>query len=143
MAKNLSASAAAAKWLSRMQGAADAVKAGVAAVTQAPQEAAAASADYWQQRVSDNRAKEKFVAGLQASGGLSGWQRAMTEKGAANMVNGARLASPKVQAFMSAFLPVVQANAEQVRSMPKGTLADSVARAAKMIELNSQFRYRR
>lgn len=115
------------KWQTNAGNAGESIKAGVNAVTSPPSQQAANAADLWQQQVSSQTAKDKFVQNLQKVT-LQDWKNAMLDKGVSNYQNGIRGATQKMQRFLTAFLPVAAASSEQVKAMPKGTEADSIAR---------------
>jgi hypothetical protein len=71
---------------------------------------------------------------------LGDWQTAAIEKGIPNGDNGVRAATPKMQAFMGAFLPFLQTGVQQVRAMPKGAGAANEARALAMMRYNARFK---
>lgn len=123
-------------WASRL-GAADAeIRAGVSRVTQAPGEAAAQQADAWIAGI--QRSRDKWARNVSAVT-LSQWQNAMITKGLPRIAQGAQQAIPKVQQFMTQFLPYVEQGAATVRQMPKGTVEQGIARAAAMIRHNAGF----
>lgn len=125
---------AASKWLSGMQQSADAVKEGVQAVTVAPGAAAARQADVWASQTA--AAKAKFARNV-GRVSLGDWQAAMIQKGAPRIAEGATTAQPKVEAFMSKFLPAVAA---AVASLPpRGNLETNIARSAAFQRKMAQF----
>lgn len=126
----------AAKWASRLSGAAQEITQGVQAVTEAPGIAAArakalwlsqvtASADKWARRVS--------------SVSLGDWQKAMIDKGVPRIGQGAQAAIPKVTAFLNDFLPHVDRGVEMIKNMPKGGVEAGINRAAAMIRHNASY----
>lgn len=132
-----SPSEVAADWSSKLSGATDKVRRGVEAVTTAPGERAAQSADLWIRRVTESRTK--WAERVRAVS-LGDWKQAMTEKGLSRIASGAQAAQPKMERFLSEFLPHVDSVASRVRAMPKGSLEESIARAAAQIRGNAQFR---
>lgn len=124
MAKRLNAATIAAKWATRTSNAGDAMKAGVAAVTESPTAKAAAAKDKWLAGVQNAAANGKYEDGLNAVS-LSDWQKAMNDKGIANMANGVRAAQVKMQAFLTDFLPFAAQVSDQIKAMPSGTVEDS------------------
>lgn len=127
MAKRLDANSVLKKWQNNAQNSVESIKTGVNAVTTAPTQQAAASADLWQQRVSSQSAKDKFTSNLQKVS-LQDWKTAMLNKGVNNYTNGVREGSQKMLKFLNDFLPVAAASADQVSTMPKGTEQASIDR---------------
>jgi hypothetical protein len=80
----------------------------------------------------------KMAAALNAVQ-LSDWQNAMNTKAVARIPAGVQAAKPKYNAFMDKWLPYEQALSSRVASMPKGTVADSQARAAFAIAYNAAY----
>lgn len=126
-------------WSERMQAAGQKMKDGVNAVTSSPMEAAAAAKDRWIAGVNKAAQEGTFEDGLR-SVSLAEWKQAMTEKGVANMQTGARASVPKVERFLRDFLPYAESVSEEIKSMPKGTLADSIARSTAAITKLAAFR---
>lgn len=137
--KNLNPAAIAAKWSNRMAGAGESMKQGVQAVTVAPTQQAAAAKDRWLAGIQRSAAEGTYEEGLNGVT-LQDWQRSMLDKGITNMQTGARTSVPKVQKFLTAFLPFAQQVSEEVSQMPKGTIEDSVNRAAAAIRKLATFR---
>lgn len=127
---------AANKWRDRLSGAGAEIQAGVMAVTESPGAAAARSADLWLQKVTAS--KPKWVRRVSAVT-LQDWQQAMVTKGLGRIQSGAQAAQPKVQSFMSEFLPYVDQGVAKVKAMPKGTVEAGIARAGAMIRHNAGF----
>lgn len=133
----LNPQAVADKWASRVQGSTQEVINGVNAVTQAPGAAAAAQADLWLAKVTASKDKWRNNVGKVT---LSEWKDKMLNVGVGRIAAGAQANKPKMAAFMTQFLPHVEAGAAMVKSMPKMTLEDSVQRAAAMIRHNASFK---
>jgi hypothetical protein len=71
---------------------------------------------------------------------LDEWRTATLNKGIPRVASGAQQAIPKMQSFMAEFLPHVERVAQQVRSMPKGGIENSIARATAQIRGNAAFK---
>lgn len=95
---------AAAAWVSGMSGASTKYQAGIAKVTTAPgQLAAAHKADY----LAGVNAAANTWASKVAAVPLQTWQAAASQKGAPRLASGAQAAQQKVAAFQAAFIPVL------------------------------------
>ena len=127
----------AAKWQQRLSQATQQITDGVNSVTQAPGQAAADAKALWVQQVTASA--DKWAANTRAVT-LDQWKNAMINKGIPRVATGATAAQPKVEAFMTQFLPHVESVAQRVRQMPKGGLANGIARATAQIQGNAQFR---
>jgi hypothetical protein len=119
-----------------MGGATDAATRGVNAVTVSPGQSAAAAADKWMNNTM--AAKDKFARRV-GSVSLGQWQQAMTQYGISRMAQGAQQKQGKMQSFMAEYLPFLSAGVQQIHSMPKNTIEDSIARATAMIRYNHTF----
>lgn len=108
-------------------------------LTESPTMAAAREADRYVQGVQNNVAK--WRRNLQAVP-LSDWQEAYLGKGLRRISEGATAAIPKMQAFLTQWLPYEEQLKAKIKAMPKGTLEDSKARAIAAIEHNAAFRKR-
>lgn len=139
MAKNLSPQDVANSWVSGMQGASEKMKRGVAAVTESPMAQAAAAVDLWQQQVSSDATRQKYLRGL-GRVSLEEWKNMMATKGIARAASGATAARSKVEQFMADFLPFVNGVAASVRQMPKMTLEDRIARSAEQQRRTAAYR---
>lgn len=125
------------KWMTRLQGASQQITDGVNAVTQAPGAKAAASKALWVQQVTASADKWAARTGAVT---LDQWKNAMLTVGIPRVATGAQAKVGKVESFMTEFLPYVETQAAKVRSMPKGGLANGIARATAMIQANAQFK---
>jgi hypothetical protein len=113
----------AAKWAQNTGAATQAYTDGVNAVTVAPGQQAARSADLWATNVA--AAKSKFAANS-AKVTLADWQAAAAGKGAARLASGVQAAQPKMQQALTKLLPYI---AQQVNSLPaRGNLDQNINR---------------
>lgn len=124
------------KWLSRMQGATQAITDGVNSVTTAPGALAAQRADYWLQQVT--AAKQKYATNV-AKVTLAEWQSKMITVGIPRVAGGAAANQQKMTDFLVKFLPYLAQGVAKVKAMPKNSLSDSIARATTMIQHNAAF----
>lgn len=131
---------AAANWARGMTGAGDKAKAGVMALQVSPTELAAQAVPRMVQGVMEAANSGKTAANLRAVS-LQSWQKSYVEKGLPIMGSRASQAQPKVAAFMGQFLPFLQSNVDQLKSMPRGDLGQNIQRAVFMMESNAKFKY--
>jgi redox-regulated HSP33 family molecular chaperone len=135
--KQLNATTIAAKWANRVQNSGQLFQAGVAAVTVNPAQQAIAQADNWQAQVAN--AKQKFINGLSGVT-LQSWQTD-TSNAAQAYTNGATKGQPKMQSFMTQFIPALS---QAVAALPpRGNLVQNQARAQQLTTALSQFQYQR
>lgn len=127
---------ATAKWVARMGQAQQQITDGVNAVTVAPGTKAAAAKALWAQQVAASQDKWASRVG---SVSLSAWQQA-TIAGIPRVAQGAQAKQAKVLAFQAQWLPYVEQQAATVRNMPKGGLANGIARAVAQINANAKFK---
>ena len=71
---------------------------------------------------------------------LNEWKNAMLDKGLPRISSGIAAAKPKIQAFFEEWLPWEESISQTVKAMPKGTIEDSIARAAAVIRHNANFK---
>jgi hypothetical protein len=129
---------AAQKWQQNLASAGPAYTAGIQAVQTSPTQLAAAQQSKWAQKVQEAAASNRFANKLNAVS-LPQWQQAAIQKGASRLTSGAAAAKPKMQAFLSNFLPVMAQVKQQVASMPKNGIEDSLARVRAQIVAAKQF----
>lgn len=130
---------AAQNWVSAMQNARQKYVNGVNAVQQSPMAAAAQNVNGYLNGVQSAVSSGKYQRGLMRVS-LQDWQQAAVNLGAARLGAGATQAQPKMQAFMTQFLPFLASNVAKVKAMPKDTLEARIARSVAMQQLNAQFK---
>lgn len=127
------------KWATRLGQSTAAITAGVDRVTINPAEKALAAKDKmvtnWNNAVNEG----KWESGLQRVT-LSSWKNDMKTKGIARIASGANAAKPKMQAFMTDFLPFVTTVQTEIDDMPDLTIEDSIARATHWIRRTGDFK---
>lgn len=127
------------KWQRNLASSAESARAGVASVTRNPAEAAAAREDAYVSGVQRAAATGKWRRGLQRTT-LADWQRSMTEKGIPRMAQGAQSALPKMESFMSAWLPHMDALKQKLANSPRGDIEANKARMLLAVDHAAQFR---
>lgn len=127
------------KWQANTGAAAEAMKDGVRNTSKDPIALAAAAADKYIQNVQKAHSEGRFQKGL-AKTNKAEWQAAMIDKGAQNMANGARAASPRALKAIGDVIQYTQSVADQIASMPSATEADMDARALKTIQLMREYK---
>jgi len=128
------------KWQGAMARSADAIKAGVQAVTTNPAEKAIAAKDRYVEGVQRAVNSGKYERGLRRTS-LSQWQNAMTEKGLQRIASGAAQAVPKMEAFLAKWLPYQESLKSKLANMPRGSLEQNIERARMAILHNADFKY--
>lgn len=132
---NLDPTSATAKWVRNIGNATQSITDGVNAVTESPTQKAAKQVNTWLARI--QQSANKWVANLNAVT-TEQWKSAMIA-GIPKIAAGAQAKQGKYQAFATKFFPYLQSGINQVKSMPKGTLADAKARASFMIDHNAAY----
>ncbi len=135
----IDAAAATQNWVNGMRNSVEKARKKVQSMTEAPGAKAAANAGYWQRQVSSPEVLERYRTNV-AAVGMEGWRQPYLTKGLQRMGQGAADAAPKMQKHLAAFLPHVEAVAQQVRLMPKGGLQASIARMIAQVTGNANFR---
>ena len=128
-------------WQRGLANSTEKIKAGIAAVQEAPTAKAARAVDRMVAGIQRAAAEGKIQAGLQRVT-LADWQQAMLQKGVARVAAGAQASVGKFESFMSQFLPHLESGMRQLESMPRGDLEQNIARATAMMRHNSTFRRR-
>ncbi len=134
-----SAQVVAERWRTNLSRSGEKIKAGIEAVSESPMDKAAAASEKYVQGVQDAVASGRYQAGLR-SVSLAEWKDAAINKGIARISSGATAALPKVQQFMSEFLPFVENVSNTVRAMPSSTFEDRINRMVRNAELIHEFR---
>lgn len=120
---------AAQKWANNLAAAANSgvVTAGINSVTVAPGQAAARQKAVWASNVA--AAQDKWAANT-AAVTLQAWQQDAINKGVPRIATGATAAEPKMQAFLTKLLPVI--NNAKNNLPPRGTFQQNLQRATAM-----------
>lgn len=119
---------AAAKWAQRTGASAADWQRGIERVTENPGAKAAASADLWQQRLTQPATKEKFKRNV-ARTSTEDW-KAATVAASGRFSAGAQAKQAKMQAHQQAVAAHIEAGKRKIAAMPKGTAQDAANRAA-------------
>ena len=118
------------KWLTNLQNAQTAMQQGVQAVTVAPGQKAAAASALWLQRIQQSQQKWATRVGAVT---LSEWQQSMVNLGIPRAIQGAQEKQSRYTTFMQEYSSFLQSQVPTIQAMPKGTLAQGIARATAMI----------
>lgn len=117
-----------AKWASRTTAAsADYVK-GIQAVTQSPGQAAAAKVNKMRAGIQEALDSGKWERNV-ASVSVTDWKDAAVNKGAARLASGVQAAQPKMQRFLTDFLPFQAQVVAQAEQMDDTTLEGRLQKA--------------
>lgn len=129
----------AAKWAQRAAAAQGDYASGIASVSQAPGQAAAAKAEKYRQGVTAS--VDKWRERTQAVS-LSEWQTAAIQKGAPRFATGVSAAEGKMAGFLSEFGPHLDAVTAKVRGMPDTTPEQRIQRMVEQVRGTAAFRRR-
>lgn len=124
------------KWAQRTSGATQQVVEGVARVTQAPGQKAAAQKAVYLQRVQERA--DKWANNV-ARVSLADWQAATTA-GAQRIAAGVQAKQGKYASFMREFIPHVERVQQRVQAMPRGNMEQNIARMIENVRGMSEFR---
>jgi len=127
------------QWKRNLAAAGETIRAGVDAVKESPMEQAARAKDRWKQAVMEAADDGRFEAGLR-SVSLSDWKEAMKKKGVERLTSGAASGAAKMQKFLQEYMPVAEAISAECKTMPRGTLEDSIARVRYAMEKSKEFK---
>ena len=130
------------KYSERTSVAGEAYKEGVQNPKRGPATAAIAARAVWVRKMAEKSTQDKWEGGLRKVGDNGVIEAAVT-KGADRYVPGVQASINKVQEFAAAFAPHLAEGQRKIQAMPKGTLADSKARASAMIDHNAKFRFKK
>lgn len=125
----------AARWAQALAGSTERIKQGIQAVQVAPGQAAARQKQTWAQNVAASQ--DKWAANV-AKVSLQEWQDHAINKGVQRIATGAAAAQPKMTAFLSRFLPYVDAQKSQLP--PRGNLDQNIARMTAWVRAMSNFK---
>lgn len=118
------------KWVTNFGNAATSMTDGVNSVQTAPGQLAAAQASLWLQRI--QQSQQKWVNRVSAVS-LADWKSAMINLGIPRAQQGATQKQSNYTAFITEYMNFLQGQVPNIKAMPKGTLAQSIARSNAMI----------
>ncbi len=116
------------KWGTNLNASSQYIKDGVARVSVAPGIAAAAAADRMLAGIQEAVTSGMWAKRVSAVS-LSDWQSAMINKGLPHIQQGVSMAQKTKTAEIQALLSAIDSVQAEVQNMPKGGLANNVARA--------------
>jgi hypothetical protein len=118
------------KWLTNFGASTTSMTNGVNATTEAPGLKAAAAVQLWMQRLQASQGK--WVARTSAVS-LQQWKSAMIDLGIPRAQQGAQAKQNNYTTFITSYMQFLSGAVSTVRGMPKGSLAQSIARSSAMI----------
>lgn len=127
------------KWSTNLASSTQSITAGVQAVTVSPAQAAIAAIPQYLAGVQQAVADGSLAAGL-SKVTLPAWQQAMIQKGIPRIASGASAAMPKMQNFMTGWLPYMGQLQQQLQNTPRGDLATNIQRAVTAIQFAAAYR---
>lgn len=136
MAVKATAQTAAANWASKFSGAGTKAQAGAEAVTVSPGALAARQANVWATNVAASVQKFQRRVGAVT---LNQWQQAYITTGIPRFGSGAQKGQPKMEQFMTAFLPALTSAVQSLP--PRGTYDQNKARAIALMDKIHGFTY--
>lgn len=132
MPKNIQASFE--KWSKNAGQAAEAMKAGVASVTESPTQKAAQNTEKMLRNFQASIDSGRYATNANAVT-VDEWKRSMIEKGAPNMANGVRSLSARSKRAITDQLQKANDVAARIAGMPNNTEADAEARMIEAVRL--------
>jgi len=127
------------KWSRNLQGAGEAIRQGVDAVTESPATKAIRQQDVMVQNFTQSVASGKWARNL-AKVSLAEWQEAFKTYGIPRITAGAAKGLPKFEQFYAQFGPWLEQGLNKLKAMPRGNLETNINRAVTMIRHNSEFK---
>lgn len=124
------------KWLANFQNAQTSMTNGVNAVTVAPGQLAAAQSALWLQRLQASQTK---WATRVAAVSLADWKSAMINLGISRAITGAQAKQNNYTQFITQYTAFLTSYLPTINAMPKGTLANGIARSNAMITASAQW----
>ena len=118
------------KWVTNFGNAGTAMQQGVNAVNQAPGAKAAQAAQLWITRLQQAQTKWANRVGAVT---LAEWQQAMINLGIPRAQQGVTEKQGKYLTFITSYMQFLQGQLPTIQAMPKGTLAQGIARSNAMI----------
>lgn len=130
---------AARRWASNLRNARKSIEAGVRAVTVSPTAQAAQKLDKYQEGIRKAIETGKTAQRMQAVT-VQQWQDAAIQKGLARLDSGVEAGTPKMQSFLTEFLPYAEQVSQSVKQMPDVTEDDRDRRMLEAVRRLRQFK---
>jgi len=127
------------KWSRNLQGAGESIRQGIDAVTEAPSVKAIRQQDVMVANFQASVASGKWARNLSKIG-LAEWQDKFKTIGIPRITAGAAAAIPKMESFLTQFLPYLQQGVNALQQMPRGSLETNIQRSVAMIRHNAAFK---
>ena len=127
------------KYVRRMKGSLEDIRAGVEKVDEAPTKRAAEKIEKMKQNWLKALEEGKIEEGLK-SVGLDEWKEAMKTDGVNRIPSGVERARPKLRDFAEKLLRHIEEGQRVLKDMPDLTLEDNIARMEKWIRHMAKFR---
>jgi len=125
------------KWATRLAGATEDIRRGIARVTEAPGQRAAAKRAKWEAGI--NRSKDKWQRNV-AAVGLEEWRQKASTVGVSRVAEGAQANKDKYAKVAGELYPHIEAGQRAVANMPDSTLEERIAKSAAFQRHMAQFR---
>lgn len=126
-------------WVTKMGQSVDKYKSGVQGLTVNPMEKAAAAADKMLAGVQDAVQSGRWAGSLRKKS-FADWKQQTASTGGDRLASGARAAQGKMQAHLTAWLPVAEQIKQEAAGMPSGGIEDSIAKVRMAITRAKQFK---
>lgn len=125
------------KWSKNLGAATESIKNGINDVQEAPGILAARKQEEYVSGVMENADKwSRKVSAVT----LDAWKQAALGVGLQRIATGITKGTPKMQRFMEQWMPYMDGLKSRLKSIPKGGIEASIARAAEAIRYNKNFR---
>lgn len=132
---------AARRWAANLKNAKKSIEAGVMAVSVSPTELAAQKVDKYAAGVQAAVDSGRYQQGLR-NVTLAQWQQAFLTKGIQRLDSGVSAAEPKMQSFLTEFLPFASSVSQAVRAMPDTTESERDQRMLEAVRMMRGFKRR-
>lgn len=125
------------KWAQRLSGATEDIRRGIARVTEAPGQKAAAKRAKWEAGL--NRSKDKWQRNV-AAVSLEQWREKASTVGVSRVSEGAQANKDKYARVAAELYPHIESGQRAVANMPDSSLEERIAKSAAFQRHMAQFR---
>jgi len=131
-----------AKHARNLKAAADEIKKGVEALTEAPGKKAAARKDVWVARMTDSAVHDRWARNV-SKVSLDEWKRDMIEKGVGRIAAGLDRSADKIRDFGDKLLSYIKSIKPEFDERRPLTLDEAAAKAADWVKKMGEFKYKK